>query len=251
MARRLEGKVAIITGSARGMGRAEAELFAKEGAKVVVADVLEDQAKEVADKINKDGHEAIAVKLDVTKADEWKKVVDQATEKWGKVDVLVNNAGIATMNGIEDATEEEWDRVINTNAKSQFLGIKYVLPAMKKATKGSIINISSIAGIIAFPNMPVYSASKGATRLLTKTVAVELAKYNIRVNSIHPGIIRTAMAKDILDDEQSAKQVLSAVPLGRPAEPEEVAYGALFLASDESSYMTGSELVIDGGYIAL
>jgi len=251
MAGRLEGKVAIITGSARGMGRAEAELFAKEGAKVVVADILENEAKETAEKINKDGYEAMAVKLDVTKADEWKKVVEQVTEKWGKVDVLVNNAGILSMRGVEDAPEEEWDRVMNINAKSQFLGIKYVLPAMKKATKGSIINISSIYGLIGSGAAVAYHASKGASRLLTKTVAAELAKYNIRVNSIHPGVIRTPMTDELLKDEQSAKELLGTTVLGRPAEPEEVANGALFLASDDSSFMTGSELVIDGGYTAL
>jgi len=251
MAGRLEGKVAIITGAARGMGKVEAEIFAREGAKVVVADILDNEAKDVADKINKDGYEAMAVKLDVSKADDWKKVVDQVTEKWGKVDVLVNNAGILSMNGVEDVSEEEWDRVMNINAKSQFLGIKYVLPAMKKATKGSIINISSVAGIVGTGMAVAYHASKGASRLLTKTVAVELAKYNIRVNSIHPGIIRTAMTEDILQDEQTSKQFLGTTPLGRAAEPEEVAYGALFLASDESSFMTGSELVIDGGWTAL
>jgi cyclopentanol dehydrogenase len=251
MAGRLEGKVAIITGSARGMGRAEAELFAKEGAKVVVADILENEAKETAEKINKDGYEAIGVKLDVAKADEWKKVVDQVTEKWGKVDVLVNNAGILSMNGVEGTTEEEWDRVMNINAKSQFLGIKYMLPAMKKAGKGSIINISSIYGLIGTGAAVAYHASKGASRLLTKTVAAELAKYNIRVNSIHPGVIRTPMTDEILKDEQAAKGLLGTTVLGRPAEPEEVANGALFLASDESSFMTGSELVIDGGYTAL
>jgi len=251
MAGRLEGKVAIITGAARGMGRAEAELFAKEGAKVVVADILENEAKEVADKINKDGHEAMAVKLDVAKADDWKKAVDQITEKWSKVDVLVNNAGILSMNGVEGTSEEEWDRVMNINAKSQFLGIKYVLPAMKKAEKGSIINISSIYGIIGSGAAVAYHASKGASRLLTKTVAAELAKYNIRVNSIHPGVIRTPMTDEILKDEQAAKALLGTTVLGRPAEPEEVANGALFLASDESSFMTGSELVIDGGYTAL
>lgn len=251
MAGRLEGKVAIITGAARGMGKAEAELFAKQGAKVVVADILDNEAKDTAEKINKDGYEAIGVKLDVTKADEWGKVVEQVTEKWGKVDVLVNNAGILSMGGVEDATEEEWDRVMNINAKSQFLGIKYVLPAMKKATKGSIINISSIYGLIGSGAAVAYHASKGASRLLTKTVAAELAKYNIRVNSIHPGVIRTPMTDELLKNEQGAKELLGTTVLGRPAEPEEVANGALFLASDESSFMTGSELVIDGGYTAL
>ena len=251
MAGRLEGKVAIVTGAARGMGKAEAELFAKEGAKVVVADILEEEAKQVAENIKKAGKEAIAVKLDVSKAEEWKKLVDMVVEKWGKVDVLVNNAGILSMAGIEQLTEEEWDKVMNINAKSQFLGIKYVLPAMKKAGKGSIINISSIYGIIGSGAAAAYHASKGASRLLTKTVAAELAKYNIRVNSIHPGVIRTPMTDDLLKDPNNAKGLLGTTVLGRPAEPMEVANGALFLASDESSFMTGSEVVIDGGYTAL
>ncbi|PNR97086.1 SDR family NAD(P)-dependent oxidoreductase [Petrotoga sp. 9PWA.NaAc.5.4] len=251
MAGRLEGKVAIVTGAARGMGKAEAELFAKEGAKVVVADILEEEAKQVAENIKKNGKEAIAVKLDVSKAEEWKKLVDMVVEKWGKVDVLVNNAGILSMAGVEQLTEEEWDKVMNINAKSQFLGIKYVLPAMKKAGKGSIINISSIYGIIGSGAAAAYHASKGASRLLTKTVAAELAKYNIRVNSIHPGVIRTPMTDDLLKDPNNAKGLLGTTVLGRPAEAIEVANGALFLASDESSFMTGSELVIDGGYTAL
>jgi cyclopentanol dehydrogenase len=251
MAGRLEGKVAIVTGAARGMGKVETELFAKEGAKVVAADILEDEAKQVAENLNKNGYEAMACKLDVSKSEEWEKVVDAVVEKWGKVDVLVNNAGIFPTSGIETATEEEWDRVMNINAKSQFLGIKYVLPAMKKAGKGSIINISSIAGLIGTGMAVAYHASKGASRLLTKTVAAELAKYNIRVNSIHPGIIRTQMVQDFLKDEETTRQALGTTALGRPAEPEEVANGALFLASDESSFMTGSEVVIDGGYTAL
>lgn len=249
--KRLENKVAIITGAARGMGKEEAILFAKEGAKVVVADILKDEAELVANEIIKNGGEALGYKLDVSKAKDWKKLAEDIEKKWGKVDVLVNNAGIFPASGIETATEEEWDRVMNINAKSQFLGIKYVLPAMKKAGKGSIINISSIAGLIGTGMAVAYHASKGASRLLTKTVAAELAKYNIRVNSIHPGIIRTQMVQDFLKDEESTRQILGTTVLGRPAEAIEVAYGALFLASDESSYMTGSELVIDGGYTAL
>lgn len=249
--KRLENKVAIITGAAKGMGKEEAILFAKEGAKVVVADILKDEAELVANEIIKNGGEALGYKLDVSKAKDWEKLAEDIEKKWGKVDVLVNNAGIFPASGIETATEEEWDRVMNINAKSQFLGIKYVLPAMKKAGKGSIINISSIAGLIGTGMAVAYHASKGASRLLTKTVAAELAKYNIRVNSIHPGIIRTQMVQDFLKDEESTRQILGTTVLGRPAEAIEVAYGALFLASDESSYMTGSELVIDGGYTAL
>ncbi len=248
---RLSNKVAIVTGAARGMGREEARLFAKEGAKVVVADIIENEAEEVAKEIIKNGGEAMPFKLDVSKAKNWEKMVEEVTKKWGKIDVLVNNAGILSLAGIEDTTEDEWDKVMSINAKSNFLGIKYVLPVMKKSSKGSIINISSIYGLIGSGAAVAYHASKGAVRLLTKTVAAELAKYNIRVNSIHPGVIRTSMTDELLKDPANTKSLLGTTILGRPAEAIEVANGALFLASDESSFMTGSELVIDGGYTAL
>ena len=251
MSKRLEGKVTIITGSARGMGSEEAKLFAKEGAKVVIADILEDEIQALAESINQTGGQAFAKKLDVTKAAEWEELVKEVSDKWGKVDVLVNNAGMLSMAGVEELSEKEWDKVLNVNVKSQFLGIKYVLPAMKKSGRGSIINISSIYGLIGSGAAVAYHASKGASSLLTKTVAAELAKYNIRVNSVHPGVIRTPMTDELLKDEVGAKALLGTTVLGRPAEPIEVANGVLFLASDESSFMTGSQLVIDGGYTAL
>jgi cyclopentanol dehydrogenase len=249
--KRLENKVAIVTGAASGMGKEEAKLFAKEGANVVVADITEQGAQEVADAIVKDGGMAISYKLDVANAKNWQNMVDDIIKKWGKADVLVNNAGILSEQGVEDETEEGWDRIMAVNAKSNFLGVKYILPAMKIAKKGSIINISSIYGLIGSGASVAYHASKGAVRLFTKTVAAELAKYNIRVNSVHPGVIRTAMTEETLSDESLTKTVLATTILGRPAEAIEVAYGVLFLASDESSFMTGSELVIDGGYTAL
>ena len=248
---RLSDKVAIITGAARGMGKEEAKLFAKEGAKVVVADIIENEAIEVAKEIAENGGEAMACKLDVSNAKNWERMVEEISNKWGKIDILVNNAGILSLAGVEEATEEQWDKVMAVNAKGNFLGVKYVLPVMKKAQKGSIINISSIYGLIGSGAAAAYHASKGAVRLFTKTVAAELAKYNIRVNSIHPGVIRTAMTDELLKDPANTKNFLGTTVLGRPAESIEVAYGALFLASDESSYMTGSELVIDGGYTAL
>ncbi|HNQ59125.1 MAG TPA: glucose 1-dehydrogenase [Bacteroidales bacterium] len=248
---RLSDKVAIITGAARGMGKEEAKLFAKEGAKVVVADIIENEAIEVAKEIAENGGEAMACKLDVSNAKNWERMVEEISNKWGKIDILVNNAGILSLAGVEEATEEQWDKVMAVNAKGNFLGVKYVLPVMKKAQKGSIINISSIYGLIGSGAAAAYHASKGAVRLFTKTIAAELAKYNIRVNSIHPGVIRTAMTDELLKDPANTKNLLGTTILGRPAEAIEVAYGALFLASDESSYMTGSELVIDGGYTAL
>ncbi len=249
--KKLENKVAIITGAAMGMGKEESILFANEGAKVVVTDILKEEAESVAKEINQKGGEAIAYKLDVSKSNNWENLVKDVIKQWGKIDILVNNAGILSITGIETTTEEEWDKVMDINAKGQFLGIKAVLPAMKIAQKGSIINISSIYGIIGSGGSVAYHASKGAVRLMTKTVAAELAKYNIRVNSIHPGVIKTPMTENLLKDSANAKTVLGTTVLGRPAEPVEVAYGALFLASDESSFMTGSELVIDGGYTAL
>ncbi len=244
---RLAGKVALITGAARGMGAAEARLFAREGAKVVVSDVLEDEARAVASEINDSGGEALALALDVSKDDDWRRVVAEAEARFGKLNVLVNNAGIIERHSLEETSEETWDRIMAVNAKGVFLGTKAALPAMRRAGGGSIINISSISGMVSV-GYPAYNASKGAVRVFTKSAAVEYAGEGIRVNSIHPGAIWTPMS--LYKNERTREERAATVPMGRVGDPEEVAYGALFLASDESSYVTGSEMVIDGGVTA-
>ncbi len=243
---RLKGKVALISGAARGMGASEARLFAQHGASVVLGDVLHHQAQSVADEINVAGDRALAVPLDVTDEQSWRDAVAAAEQRFGSLNVLVNNAGILVREELEEGTHPGWNSTMDVNAKGVYLGMKIAVPAMLKSGGGSIINISSISGIVSL-GYPAYNASKGAVRLLTKNVAIRFADQNIRVNSIHPGVINTAMMDgDTRSDEDWDRMI----PLGRFAEPIEVAYGALFLASDESTFMTGSELVIDGGFTA-
>ncbi len=246
---RLDGKVAIITGAASGQGALETKLFAKEGAKVVATDVQEDKLKEVVEEVNKEGGDALAIKHDVTSEAEWKEVISKAVETYGTLNVLVNNAGVFIPGNAEEATLENWNKVMNINAAGTFLGIKYALPEMRKAGGGSIVNISSISGILGF-GAAAYNASKGAIRTLTKNVAADFAKENIRVNSIHPGVIVTPMTDPLLNVPETRKSLEDMTPLPRLGEPKDIAYGALYLASDETSFMTGSELVIDGGVVA-
>jgi NAD(P)-dependent dehydrogenase (short-subunit alcohol dehydrogenase family) len=250
MANRLTDKVALISGGARGQGGAEARLFVKEGASVVLADVLDKDGERLAAELNRGAAKprAMFVHLDVAKADEWDRAVTAAQHQFGGLDILVNNAGILSLAGIEQTSEDEWQRVIDINQKGVWLGMKAVVPAMRKRSGGSIINISSIYGLIGSGGSAAYHASKGAVRLLTKTAALEFAGDNIRVNSVHPGVIDTPMV-DVIDRELRAS-IGSVVPMRREGRPEEIAFGVLFLASEESSYMTGSELVIDGGYTA-
>ena len=248
---RLEGKVAIISGGARGMGATEARMFAKEGAKVVFGDVRDDLGKQVEAEINESSGEAIYVSLDVTDLPSWQNAVDTAVSRFGKLDILVNNAGIVSNQSGDDATAEEWDRVMDVNAKGVFLGTKVAIPEMRKAGGGSIVNISSISGMVGQLGIhPGYDASKGAVRLLTKTTAIQYARDGIRANSVHPGPIATPMTEASRADPERYQSSISRTPMGRYDQPEDIAYGVLFLASDESSYMTGSELVIDGGYTA-
>ena len=247
---RLEGKIAIVTGAGMGMGRSEAMLFANEGATVIVTDINESAGQDTTAAIISVGGKAVFKKLDVSDEKNWQSVVNEAISEFGKVDVLVNNAGILYFKSLEDTSSEEWDKIFNVNAKGVFFGCKYIIPAMQKAGKGSIINVSSIYGLIGAPNAAAYEATKGAVLQLTKAAACDLAKYNIRVNSVHPGLIDTPMVADVMKDPVATKEVLCTTIMGRPAHPMEVALPVLMLASDESSYMTGAELVVDGGYTA-
>ena len=247
---RLEGKVALITGGARGQGAAEATLFAREGAKVVIGDVLDAEGTKVAAEIGESGGDALFVHLDVTSEADWLQAIGTAVSSYGRLDILVNNAGIWRGGRVEDTTVEEWDSILDVNAKGVFLGTKLAIPEMRKLGGGSIINISSTAGLVGSPRSSAYSASKGAVRLFTKTTAVQYGKEGIRANSIHPGPVDTAMADQISPGEEGRKVSAARTLIGRMGTPEDIAYGALYLASDESSFVTGSELVIDGGVTA-
>ena len=248
---RLDGKVALISGGARGQGAAEANLFAREGAKVVFGDVLDDQGKQVEAEIHEVGGEALYIPLDVTREADWVSAVETAVSRYGKLDILVNNAGITIRKTIEDTTKEDWDRIMAINAKGVFLGTKQAIPAMRQSGGGSIVNISSTAGLVGGPYSGAsYSATKGAVRLFTKSTAIQYAKEGIRCNSVHPGLLETPMTEDILADAAHREERTQRIPLGKIGTAEDIAYGVLYLASDEASFITGSELVIDGGATA-
>lgn len=246
---RLKGKVALISGGARGQGASEARLFVSEGAKVVVGDVLDDVANALAKDINSKSRAVVAVHLDVTRGADWRNAVATCEKEFGGLDILVNNAGIFNTSGLEDTSEELWDAIVNINQKGVWLGMKEVIAAMKQRGGGSIVNISSVAGLTGSTGSTAYHGTKGAVRLLTKSAAVQYGRDGIRVNSVHPGLINTIMI-DIIPTEQRANAVKYAVPLGREGTPEDVAKLVLFLASDDSSYCTGAEFVVDGGLTA-
>jgi NAD(P)-dependent dehydrogenase (short-subunit alcohol dehydrogenase family) len=248
---RLAGKVALISGGARGQGAAETRLFVREGAAVVFGDVLDDDGKKVEAEIRATGGQATYVHLDVTREADWRAAVATAVQAYGRLSVLVNNAGILFRAKIEDTSEADWDRIMAVNVKGVFLGTKAAIPAMRQAGGGSIINISSTAGLVGSPGgTAAYTATKGAVRLFTKSTAIQHAREGIRCNSVHPGPIVTDMIKDVLEDQKAWEGRLRRLPMGRAGTVDEVAYGVLYLASDESSYVTGSELVIDGGTTA-
>ena len=247
---RLNGKVALITGAARGHGECEAKLFSAEGAAVVVADVLSTLGEKVAQDISSGGGKATFVKLDVSSEKDWVLAIQHTLDKFKALNVLVNNASIYRTTTIENTSMEEWDDVISTNARGAFLGTKYVIPAMRKANGGSIINICSTTGIVGSSRGGAYGASKAAVRILTKHAAIQHASEGIRVNSISPGSIDTEMIAENIGTPQGRAASIKRIPAGRIGTAEDVAYGALFLASDESSFITGSDLLIDGGMTA-
>ena len=247
---RLDGKVALISGAARGMGQAEARLFAAKGAKVVVADIIEEEGRQLAKEL---GDAAIFQPLDVRSEDQWAQAVSTTTDVFGKLNVLINNAGIVIPSPLRDLTLENYQAVLDVNQTGVFLGMRAVIPAMEAAGGGSIVNVSSIDGLIAMDLVFSYVASKFAVRGMTKTAALELAPSSIRVNSLHPGFVHTRMgdpAGDGSSRERLDRYGARRIPAGRAAEPEELAAVALFLASDEASYCTGAEFVADGGFTA-
>jgi len=261
---RVKGKVAIITGGAGALGKAQALLLAKEGAKVVVTDIIEIEGKKVVEEIRREGGKAIFLRHDVTSEQGWKEVIEKTLSEFARLDVLVNNAGVIARKPIEETSLEEWRWVMSVNLDGVFLGTKHAIGAMKRSGGGSIINISSVAGIVGMvAETSAYNASKGAVRLFTKASAIQCSKaghgYNIRVNSVHPGFILTPMLEKMIRTEventgcsyeEAKKKREDWSPMGRLGDPEDVAYGVLYLASDESKYMTGAELVIDGGFTA-
>ncbi len=233
------------------MGAAEVRLFVREGARVAFGDVLESEGKELELEIQRSGSEALFVPMDVSSEEDWRRAIGVTVERFSKLDILVNNAGILVLGGFEETSVETWDKVMAVNARGVFLGTKEAIPEMRKAGGGSIINISSQMGLVGSDvGNPAYSSSKGAVRILSKVAAIQHAKEGIRVNSVHPGVILTPMA-DVGSAQRDTRQwALSHTPLGRLGEADDVAYGVLYLASDESSFVTGSELVIDGGWVA-
>lgn len=251
---RLKDKVIIVTGGALGIGKASCKQMAREGALVVVTDILKDDGIELRDEIVAEGNKAEYFKLNTTSEKEIEKTFSAVSKEYGKIDVLVNNAGISGANKpTHEISEKEWQKVMDVNVKGVFLCTKHVVPYMKKQGKGSIINLSSIYGIISAPDIPPYHASKGAVRLMTKTDALLYSSENIRVNSVHPGFIWTPLVEQMAEEsgqgvEKFREDLNSKHPIGHIGEPDDIAYGIVYLASDESKFVTGTELVIDGGY---
>lgn len=246
---RLEGKVAIITGASHGMGAVDAQLFSREGVRLVLCDILEEEGAQVEARINDSGGEAIFVRMDVTLDEDWQRAVRAAVSRFGRIDILVNNAGITSTPSSGGTESENWDRLLDVNAKGAFLGAQYVVPEMRRSGGGSIVNISSIMGIVGLGvGHSGYAASKGAVRLLTKDLALRHGPDNIRVNSVHPGFAPPMLGSTRGKKEDDRR--IAETPLGRLTTYEDVANAVLFLASDDASFITGTELIVDGGYTA-
>jgi len=244
---RLQDKVAIITGAGNGQGLAEAKLFLAEGAKVVATDINLENLKVLENQYNEN---VLILHHDISNEKEWDTVINKTVEQFGRIDILVNNAGVPSRASVQDETLEGWNFVMNINSTGTFLGVNKCSKVMMQQQSGSIVNISSVYGIIGEKGYASYHASKGAIRSLTKASALDLAEYGIRVNSVHPGMIETEMTRDLFEDEEKSVWMKEITPLPVLGKPEDVAYGVLFLASDEAKFVTGSEIVIDGGWIA-
>lgn len=248
MSQRMSGKVALISGAASGLGEAQALLFAREGAQVIIGDLQEELKASVVDRIAGAGGSAKFVRLDVTSAQSWASAVSAAVDAYGKLTTLVNNAGIFHPGGVEAETEEGWARMIAVNQTGPFLGMKAAVPELLKTGNAAIVNISSLFGLIGSPDAISYHASKGAVRVMSKGAALEFARRGIRVNTIFPGQIRTPILGDITPEQDAA--IKASIPMGEVGDPTDIAYGSLYLASDEAKYVSGAELWIDGGWYA-
>lgn len=248
---RLEGKTAIVTGSGSGIGRAVAQAFAREGARVCVADINLEGARETVDLVSDSGGEAQALQVDVTREDQVEAMISRTVELFGRLDIMVNNAGIDNPGSLASASLEQWDQIINVNLKGVFLGIQKAVPAMKKARKGKIINTASMAAFVSLPFLGLYSITKAGVVALTRSAALELAAKNITVNCVCPGWVDTPLTHDFLEFPAMRKMILERTPLKSFARPEQIAPAYVFLASDESDFMTGQALILDGGYTVL
>lgn len=247
---RLAGKVALITGATGGIGGATAELFARAGAQLVVTDRDGEAAEALAERLRADDADVIGAELDVSSAEQWTRVIESTRRRFGGLDILINVAGVVDWAGVEDAEQESWDRVIAVNQTGTWLGMKAAMPLLRASGAASIVNTSSVLGLIGSGGAAAYHASKGAVRLLTKTAAVEYATRGVRVNSVHPGVVATPMIQQILDEQGDQQPDIVRTPMRRPGLASEIASAMLFLASAESSYVTGAELVVDGGLTA-
>lgn len=246
---RVKGKIVIVTGAARGQGESHTRRLAAEGAAILMGDVLDDLGEKVAAELREAGHDVHYFHLDVTSEADWEAIVAEAEKRWGKLDILLNNAGVVgSMQGSEKEDLDSWSRLISINQTGVFLGLKHGAPAIRRAGGGSIVNTCSINGTVGADGFFSYIASKGAVKMMTKSAALEYAKGQVRVNSISPALVMTKMAEE--EGEESNRAFINATPLGRAAVPEDITNAVLFLASDESSYITGADLVIDGGYTA-